>query len=179
MIDPVTVKETVCLIFELHSFVVIYTWFVSKQTASQPFVNKITQPLFIFLIWTRTDAAFGGWCEACGAKLASLAFEGASPPFCGPCGKKFPTKKIWIRKFFEHRNLEKNREIFFFDFPKFFSVEIFHMMSGLRMQNITIIGQGVPEIRGVTDRLKLRIYCKKKIVKLSDRVFSLYPFYMK
>ena len=29
----------------------------------------------------RTDAAFGGWCEACGAKLASLAFEGASPFF--------------------------------------------------------------------------------------------------
>ena len=23
---------------------------------------------------TRTDAAFSGWCEACGAKLASLAF---------------------------------------------------------------------------------------------------------
>ena len=26
---------------------------------------------------TRTDAAFGGWWEACGAKLASLAFEWA------------------------------------------------------------------------------------------------------
>ena len=41
-------------------------------------------------------------------------------------------------------------EIFFFDFPNFFSVEIFHMMSTLRMQNYTIIGRGVPEIQGVT-----------------------------
>ena len=29
------------------------------------------------LLYTRTDAAFGGWCEACGAKLASLAFQRA------------------------------------------------------------------------------------------------------
>ena len=32
------------------------------------------------------------------------------------------------------------------------SVEIFHMMSRLRMQNLAIIGQGVPELQGVTDR---------------------------
>ena len=43
-------------------------------------------------------------------------------------------------------------EILFFDFPKIFSVEIFHMMSTLCMQNYSIIGQGVPEIQGVTDR---------------------------
>ena len=34
-----------------------------------------TQNFFFTLEITRTDAAFGGWCEACGAKLASLAFE--------------------------------------------------------------------------------------------------------
>ena len=49
-------------------------------------------------------------------------------------------------------------KIVFFDFPKFFSVEIFHMMSTLRMQNFSIIGQGVPEIQGVTHRLRMRIY---------------------
>ena len=47
---------------------------------------------------------------------------------------------------------KKNREKFFFEFLKFFSVEIFHMMSILRIQNFTIIGQGVPEIRGGTDK---------------------------
>ena len=55
--------------------------------------------------------------------------------------KKKSKKKSW--KFF--------RNFFFFDFPKFFSVEIFHMLSTLRMQNYTIIAQGVPEIQGVTD----------------------------
>ena len=54
------------------------------------------------------------------------------------------------------KNLEKNREnffkmFFFFDFPRNFSVEIFYMISILRMQNNMIIGQGVPEIRGGTD----------------------------
>ena len=44
--------------------------------------------------------------------------------------------------------------IFFdcFDFPKFFSVEIFHMMSRLRMQFFSIIGQEVPALHLVTDR---------------------------
>ena len=57
---------------------------------------SVTECIFII---TRTDAAFGGWCEACGAKLALLAFEGALAPgpnlaaYGGPCGKKFPTEK--------------------------------------------------------------------------------------
>ena len=34
---------------------------------------------------------------------------------------------------------------------KFFSVEIFHMMSRLRIQNFMIIGHGVPELRGGTN----------------------------
>ena len=53
---------------------------------------------------TRTDAAFGGWCEACGAKLASLAFEGASPPLkppmAAPCGKKSNRSKIFVTENF-------------------------------------------------------------------------------
>ena len=50
--------------------------------------------------------------------------------------------------FFEEKkkNREISFEIFFSDFPKKFSVEIFHMMSRLRRQNYMIIGQGVPEI---------------------------------
>ena len=52
-------------------------------------------------------------------------------------------KKFWKKKIVKS---------FFFDFPKFFSVKIFHMMSRLRMQNLEIIGQGVPELQGVTDR---------------------------
>ena len=36
-------------------------------------VWKITK--IVSFTKTPTDAAFGGWCEACGAKLASLAFE--------------------------------------------------------------------------------------------------------
>ena len=57
---------------------------------------------------TRTDAAFGGWCEACGAKLASLAFEGASPPLGPPtvalCSKHQKIRpKIWSEK----KNFEK------------------------------------------------------------------------
>ena len=60
-------------------------------------------------------------------------------------------------KFFEEKKFAKKivkifLKIFFFDFPKFFSVEIFHMMSRLRMQNNTVIGQGVPEISVRTDR---------------------------
>ena len=51
------------------------------------------------------------------------------------------------------KKIEKNREKnFFFDFPKFFSVEIFHMMSRLRMQSFNIIGQVVPEISVRTHR---------------------------
>ena len=75
------------------------------------------------------------------------------------CRQKFGVKKNFkkIRKNFEKK--KKNRENFFFEFSKIFSVEIFHMMSRLRMQNFTIIGQGVPEIRGGTDKhTNLRIY---------------------
>ena len=35
---------------------------------------------------------------------------------------------------------------FFCDFSKFFPIEIFHMVCRLRIENFTIIGQGVPEI---------------------------------
>ena len=57
--------------------------------------------------------------------------------------KKLNSKIFWKKK---------NRENFFsFEFSKKISVEIFHLMSRLRIQNFTITGQGVPEIRGVTD----------------------------
>ena len=36
------------------------------------------------------------------------------------------------------------------DLTEFFPVEIFHMKGRSRMQNFTLIGQGVPEIQGVT-----------------------------
>ena len=52
---------------------------------------------------TRTDAAFGGWCEACGAKLASLAIEGALPPFWPPTAlaeRIFGFRFFFCRKFF-------------------------------------------------------------------------------
>ena len=49
--------------------------------------------------------------------------------------------------------------MFFFDFLKFFSVEIFHMMSTLRMQNYPIIGEGVSALQVRTHRqTDLRIY---------------------
>ena len=53
-------------------------------------------------------------------------------------------RKIFLKKIFR-------QNFFFFDFPKFFSVEIFHMMSRLRMQNFMTIGQGVSALRMVTD----------------------------
>ena len=47
----------------------------------------------------------------------------------------------------------------FFDFAKFFSIEVVYMMSRLRMQNFMIIGQGVPAVEVVTDKqTNLRIY---------------------
>ena len=57
----------------------------------------------------------------------------------------FGEKKCLVKNFFFFK---KNilSKIFFFEFPKFFSVEIFHMMSRLRMQSFMIIGGGVPEI---------------------------------
>ena len=62
-------------------------------------------------------------------------------------GKKFEN----FGKNFEKKKFEKkkNRQNFFFDFPKFFSIEVVYMKSRLHTQNFTIIGQGVPEIRGV------------------------------
>ena len=68
-------------------------------------------------------------------------------------------KKILSRKFFEHEKYleeifqkkKKKSRKFFLDFANFFPVEIIYMMSKLRTQNFTIIGQGVPEIQGVTD----------------------------
>ena len=50
-------------------------------------------------------------------------------------------EKKWIKK--------KKKHVHFFEF--FFFVEIFHMMSRLRMQ-------GVPEIQGVTQSLRMIIY---------------------
>ena len=62
--------------------------------------------------------------------------------------KKSQAKKILnLKKFEKEKNRENSFEIFFFDFPKF--VEIIHMMS--RLQNNTVIGQGVPEISVRTD----------------------------
>ena len=55
--------------------------------------------------------------------------------------KESEAKNFWSRKI-----IGKKSWNFFFDFPNFFSVEIFHMMSRLRMQNFPVIGQGVPEI---------------------------------
>ena len=66
--------------------------------------------------------------------------------------KKIPNKNFKRRKNFEKIFEKKNRQKFFFEFSIFFSVEIFHMMSTLRMQSFMIIGLGVPEIRGGTDR---------------------------
>ena len=62
-------------------------------------------------------------------------------------GKKFEN---FGKNFEKKKNLKKNRQNFFFDFPKFFSIEVVYMRSRLRMQNFMIIGQGVPEIQGVT-----------------------------
>ena len=63
---------------------------------------------------------------------------------------KKKSRKFWkikSRKFWK----KKSRNFFFSIFQNFFSVEIIYMMSRLRTQNFTIIGQGVPEIQGVTD----------------------------
>ena len=73
------------------------------------------------------------------------------------CRQKFGVKKKKFKKIRKNREKigkkkKKNRENFFFEFSKIFSVEIFHMMSRLRVQNFTIIGQGVPEIRGGTHK---------------------------
>ena len=75
-------------------------------------------------------------------------------------------KKNLKPKIFEEKKIKKKKKkfvkifskIFFFDFSKFFSVEILHMMSTLRMQFFSIIGQRVPEIQGVTHKLRMRIY---------------------
>ena len=108
-----------------------------------------------------------GLCEASGGQLVSLAYTPRrslrSPPAWNIKKNRRNTSenKFWWGKnlkpkIFEEKNLEKKSRKFFrnffFDFPKFFPVEIFHMMSRLRMQNNTIIGQGVPEIWGGTDR---------------------------
>ena len=65
----------------------------------------------------------------------------------------FGEKNLKPNFFEEKKNREIFFEIFFSDFPKKFSVEIFHMISILRMQFFAIIGQGVPEIRGGTHKL--------------------------
>ena len=57
---------------------------------------------YFFLALTRTDAAFGGWGEDCGAKLASVAFEGTSPPVWPPTADL--AKKISDRKKSEAEN---------------------------------------------------------------------------
>ena len=70
----------------------------------------------------------------------------------------FGEKNLKTNFFEEKKNREIFFEIFFSDFPKKFSVEIFHMMSRLRRQNYMIIGQGVPEISVRTNKLRMRIY---------------------
>ena len=68
--------------------------------------------------------------------------------------RKNISEKIWRQKILKKKKIRENffEIFFFFDFPKFFSVEIFYLMSRLRMQNFSIISQGVPEIQDVTHR---------------------------
>ena len=77
----------------------------------------------------------------------------ARPPADGSLRSPSPLpfdQKIWsdIKNLTKKigKKFKKQKEI-----VKFFSVEIFHMMSRLRMQSFMIIGQGVPEKRGGTD----------------------------
>ena len=66
--------------------------------------------------------------------------------------KKIGKKNLKISEKILEKKFEKYREIFFFDFPKKISVEIFHMVSRLRMQSFMIISQGVPAVEVVTDK---------------------------
>ena len=75
-----------------------------------------------------------------------------------PKKKNLMKTKSEAEKFLKQKKEKKfvkifSKFFFFFDFPKKISVEIFYMMSTLRMQNYTIIGQGVPEISVRTHRL--------------------------
>ena len=68
--------------------------------------------------------------------------------------KTSKAENFWRKKI--GKNLKKKIrenffEIIFFRFSNFFSVEIFHMMSTLRMQNFPIIGQGVSALQVRTD----------------------------
>ena len=66
----------------------------------------------------KNNLPYGGLGEACNAKLASLAFEGASPPFCRlrrPLHKFLREKKS--KKNFEKKNIAKK---IFFRFSKIF-----------------------------------------------------------
>ena len=69
---------------------------------------------------TRTDAAFGGWCEACGAKLASLTFQGASP-LCLAAVADLTEKKSEAENFSSMKKIRKKIAKFFSSiFRKFF-----------------------------------------------------------
>ena len=67
----------------------------TKENREKGVVSKTC----LFSSSTRTDAAFGGWCEACGAKLASLAFEKSNIKSEKIVSRqKFGAKKKKIRK---------------------------------------------------------------------------------
>ena len=117
---------------------------------------------FAYIAFT---AAYGGLCEASGGRLASLAYtptplasltnahyptDRYARPY--PLAKNFKNLSKKCTQFLQPKNKKilKKKFVFFFFFPKNFSVENFHMMSTLRMQIFSIIGQGVPEIQGVT-----------------------------
>ena len=106
----------------------------------------------------------------------------ARPPADGSLRSPSPLpfdQKIWsdiknltkkkIGKKFE-KKFKKQKEI-----VKFFSVEIFHMMSRLRMQNFTIIGQGVSEISVRTNNLGLLFYNRVWVFPHFTRSYS-FPF---
>ena len=97
--------------------------------------------------------ASGGLCEASGGRLASLAYTPhrslRSPASLWKSSPQKMTKNISVKNCCWRKNLEseknlkkKNRENFFQNFIFRFSVEIFHVMSRLRMQNFLVIGQG-------------------------------------
>ena len=122
-------------------------------------------------------------CEASGGRLASLAYTARhslrSPsPLWKNIRENHPPKNrvkyykkklhMWkkncaVENFCSKKNFEKKihefRNFFFSIFRKKIPVEIFYMINRLRMQNFTIIGQGVPEISVGTNRQTyLRIY---------------------
>ena len=85
--------------------------------------------------------------------------------------------KKWRKKIFK-KIREKFRN-FFSIFPKFFSVEIFHIMCRLCIQSFMILRLTVPEIQGVTNRqTDLGIYyiCRRTTLIFSARNIPILDF---